>query len=120
MDAATRARIFEPFFTTKEKGKGTGLGLSMVYGVVKQSGGYIDVISEPASGASFRIYLPKVDSPIDVPTKAELSASLRGTETVLLVEDEPSLRALAVHLLESCGYSVLGGKQRGTRASGQR
>ena len=107
MDAATRARIFEPFFTTKEKGKGTGLGLSMVYGVVKQSGGYIDVISEPGSGASFRIYLPRVDAPIDVPTKPELSASLRGTETVLLVEDEPSLRALAVHLLESCGYTVL-------------
>jgi CheY-like chemotaxis protein len=107
MDAATRARIFEPFFTTKEKGKGTGLGLSMVYGVVKQSGGYIDVISEPGSGASFRVYLPMVDAPIDIPTKAELSASLRGTETVLLVEDEPSLRALAVHLLESCGYTVL-------------
>ena len=107
MDAATRARIFEPFFTTKEKGKGTGLGLSMVYGVVKQSGGYIDVTSEPGSGASFCIYLPRVDAPIDVPAQAELSASFRGAETVLLVEDEPSLRALAVHLLESCGYTVL-------------
>ena len=107
MDSATRARIFEPFFTTKEKGKGTGLGLSMVYGIVKQSGGYIDVISEPGAGASFRIYLPKVDAPIDASIKTELSASLRGTETVLVVEDEPSLRALAVHLLGSCGYTVL-------------
>lgn len=107
MDPATRARIFEPFFTTKEKGKGTGLGLSMVYGIVKQSGGYIDVISEPGAGASFRIYLPKVDAPIDAQVKAEISVSLGGSETVLVVEDETSLRALAVHLLESCGYTVL-------------
>jgi PAS domain S-box-containing protein len=107
MDATTRARIFEPFFTTKEKGKGTGLGLSMVYGIVKQSGGNIEVASEPGAGASFRIYLPKVEAAIDAPTKVELPASLRGTETVLLVEDEPSLRALAVHLLEACGYTVL-------------
>lgn len=107
MNATTRARIFEPFFTTKEKGKGTGLGLSMVYGIVKQSGGYIEVASEPGAGASFRIYLPRVDAAVDAPTKAELPTSLRGTETVLLVEDEPSLRALAVHLLESCGYTVL-------------
>jgi PAS domain S-box-containing protein len=107
MDAATRARIFEPFFTTKEKGKGTGLGLAMVYGIVKQSGGYIDVSSEPGAGASFRIYLPKVDQAIAVPEKTGMSASLRGTETVLLVEDETALRVLAVHLLESCGYTVL-------------
>jgi two-component system, cell cycle sensor histidine kinase and response regulator CckA len=107
MDAATQARIFEPFFTTKEKGKGTGLGLSMVYGIVKQSGGYIDVVSEPGSGASFRIFLPKVDAPVAAQVKNELPASLRGTETILLVEDETSLRALAAHLLESLGYKVL-------------
>ncbi|MGA7908505.1 MAG: PAS domain S-box protein [Candidatus Sulfotelmatobacter sp.] len=107
MDAATRARIFEPFFTTKEKGKGTGLGLSMVYGIVKQSGGYIDVVSEPGAGAAFKIYLPKVDAPVAAPIKTELPASLRGKETILLVEDETSLRALAAHLLESCGYTVL-------------
>jgi len=107
MDAATQARIFEPFFTTKEKGKGTGLGLSMVYGIVKQSGGYIDVSSEPANGATFNIYLPKVDAPVAIMEKSELSASLHGSETILLVEDESSLRALAVHMLESCGYTVL-------------
>ena len=95
------------FFTTKEKGKGTGLGLSMVYGIVKQSGGYIDVVSEPGAGAAFKIYLPKVDAPVAAPIKAELPASLRGKETILLVEDETSLRALAAHLLESCGYTVL-------------
>jgi CheY-like chemotaxis protein len=107
MDATTRARVFEPFFTTKEKGKGTGLGLSMVYGVVKQSGGYIDLTSEPGAGATFKIYLPKVDAPIAALEKTELPASLRGAETILLVEDETSLRVLASHLLESCGYAVL-------------
>lgn len=108
MDAATRARVFEPFFTTKEKGKGTGLGLSTVYGVVKQSGGYIDLVSELGAGSSFNIYLPKVDITVD-PQKqlAELAGSLRGTETVLLVEDEESLRKLSRHLLELCGYNVL-------------
>ncbi len=108
MDATTRARVFEPFFTTKEKGKGTGLGLSMVYGVVKQSGGYIDVVSEPGAGATFKIYLPKVDVAVD-PQKqtAELPPSLHGTETLLLVEDETSLRQLSRHLLERCGYDVL-------------
>jgi len=107
MDARTKARIFEPFFTTKEKGKGTGLGLSMVYGIVKQSNGYIDVSSEPGVGTAFDIYLPKVDQAVDASTTAAASASLRGNETILLVEDDPSLRALTVHMLESCGYSVL-------------
>jgi len=107
MDAATKARIFEPFFTTKEKGKGTGLGLSTVYGVVKQSGGYIEVASEPNAGAAFKIYLPKVEAALAQAPQTELPASLQGTETILLVEDEPALRILAHHQLESCGYSVL-------------
>ena len=107
MDARTKARIFEPFFTTKEKGKGTGLGLSMVYGIVKQSNGYIDVSSELGAGTIFDIYLPKVDQSIDATTSTVASASLRGNETILLVEDDPSLRVLAAHMLESCGYGVL-------------
>src|SRR5579862_1718707 len=94
MDAATRARVFEPFFTTKEKGKGTGLGLSMVYGVVKQSGGYIDVVSEPGAGATFKLYLPKAEASVSQKSQPEPAVSLRGTETVLLVEDEMSLRKL--------------------------
>ncbi len=109
MDATTRARVFEPFFTTKEKGKGTGLGLSMVYGVVKQSGGYIEVLSEPGAGATFKIYLPQVEVAAD-PRKlqeTELPASMLGNETLLVVEDEESLRKLSRHLLELCGYRVL-------------
>jgi PAS domain S-box-containing protein len=107
MDPATQARIFEPFFTTKELGKGTGLGLSMVYGIVKQSGGYIEVVSEPGNGATFKIYLPAVDAPVVAAPKSGLEVSLRGSETILLVEDEPSLRGLTLQLLRSCGYTVL-------------
>jgi len=107
MDAATRARIFEPFFTTKEKGKGTGLGLSMVYGVVKQSGGYIDVVSEPGTGACFKIYLPQVEAGEEIEEVDAGVPSPKGNETVLLVEDEISLRKLGCHLLEICGYRVL-------------
>jgi two-component system cell cycle sensor histidine kinase/response regulator CckA len=108
MDAATRVRVFEPFFTTKEKGKGTGLGLSTVYGVVKQSGGYIEVLSEPGAGATFKIYLPKVEDALDPQKQStELPDSLHGTETVLLVEDEVALRKLSRQLLELCGYEVL-------------
>jgi two-component system, cell cycle sensor histidine kinase and response regulator CckA len=108
MDAATRNRVFEPFFTTKEKGKGTGLGLSTVYGVVKQSGGYIEVASEPGAGAMFKIYLPKVEDALDAQKQtSEVADNLHGTETVLLVEDELSLRKLSRHLLELCGYHVL-------------
>ena len=108
MDATTRAHVFEPFYTTKGKGKGTGLGLSTVYGVVKQSGGYIEVNSELGAGATFKIYLPRVEDALDAQkTTSELPDSLHGTETILLVEDELSLRKLSRHLLELCGYSVL-------------
>ncbi len=111
MDAATRSRIFEPFFTTKQKGQGTGLGLSMVYGVVKQSDGYIDVYSEPGIGTTFKIYLPRVDGVVEGgKPQAPLASALRGNETVLLVEDEAALRLLTKNLLEICGYTVLEAK----------
>jgi len=111
MDAATRARIFEPFFTTKEKGQGTGLGLSMVYGVVKQSGGYIDAYSELGLGTTFKIYLPRVDEAVSPSApQPTLATSLRGTETILLVEDEEALRILTRNLLELCGYQVMEAK----------
>ena len=114
MDPATRARIFEPFFTTKAKGQGTGLGLSMVYGVVKQSDGYIDVYSETGLGTTFKIYLPRVDEAV-LPGKAEetLSRTLRGTETILVVEDEEALRSLTCSVLEGCGYVVLPARHGG-------
>ena len=108
MDAATRVRVFEPFFTTKEKGQGTGLGLSMVYGVVKQSGGYIDVHSELGQGASFKILLPIAAETVSQQSAAKASPELlQGTETILLVEDETSLRKLTCQLLAHCGYTVL-------------
>jgi len=108
MSEDTQARIFEPFYTTKEVGKGTGLGLSMVYGIVKQSGGYIWVYSEPDRGTTFKIYLPRVDQPAEVSGADKRPASvLRGTETILLVEDDSQLRQLCSSVLSHCGYSVL-------------
>lgn len=111
MDSVTQSRIFEPFYTTKEKGKGTGLGLSTVYGVVKQSGGYIDVASEPGHGATFRVYLPSVEEPIETkPSAPSVSITIHADATILLVEDEVSLRKLTRKLLELGGYTVLEAK----------
>jgi len=108
MDAKTRSRLFEPFFTTKGPGKGTGLGLSTVYGIVKQSGGYVWVYSEPRRGATFKIYLPRVDRPAETLASERLDLVFdRGTETVVLVEDDNSLRALTAQLLRGAGYTVL-------------
>jgi PAS domain S-box-containing protein len=109
MDQATMDLIFEPFFTTKEPGKGTGLGLAMSYGIVKQSGGYIDVESSPGLGTTFTIYLPRVSAwKARAPDQDTRPATTRGSETVLLVEDEPSVRQLAARVLEGRGYTVLG------------
>jgi two-component system cell cycle sensor histidine kinase/response regulator CckA len=110
MDAETKARAFEPFFTTKEKGKGTGLGLSTVYGVVKQSGGYIDIYSSPGAGTSFKIYLPRVQDAITAESPTGAATSFTGNETILLAEDETSLRKLTRNTLELCGYKVLEAK----------
>ena len=108
MSAETQAHIFEPFFTTKAQGKGTGLGLATVYGVVKQSGGFIWVYSEVGRGSTFKIYLPRVDQPVDrigpVPTASEAP---RGTATILLTEDEQDVREVAREFLESGGYTVI-------------
>ena len=109
MDVQTKARLYEPFFTTKEKGKGTGLGLSTVYGIVKQSGGYIWVYSEPGQGTTFRVYLPReflatmatAIKPSTLPRRAA------GTETILVVEDELALRKVATRILDAAGYTVL-------------
>jgi hypothetical protein len=105
MTKEVQAHIFEPFFTTKELGKGTGLGLATVYGIVKQSGGFIYVYSEPGIGTTFKIYLPAVEGQVEKPPPA--TPSRGGTETVLLVEDEQGLRELVGEILEENGYRVL-------------
>jgi PAS domain S-box-containing protein len=108
MDAETQARIFDPFFTTKEAGRGTGLGLAVVYGMVKQSKGYISVYSEVGHGSTFRIYLPVDERAAKAQTaSAARSLSPRGTETILLVEDDHAVRALAHSILHDKGYFVL-------------
>lgn len=108
MDEATKARIFEPFFTTKEPGKGTGLGLASVYGIVKQSNGYVWVYSEPGQGTTFKLYFPRVQADVEplniAPAKPAIT---RGNETIVLVEDEATLRSVTAATLRSAGYTVL-------------
>jgi len=108
MDAATQSHLFEPFFTTKEVGKGTGLGLSTVYGIVTQSGGTIEVHSEPGLGTTFKIYLPRVEAAVDrVEAHSTMTRAIAESATILLVEDESIVRTLARRILEQHGYSVL-------------
>jgi CheY-like chemotaxis protein len=107
MAPETLARVFEPFFTTKEPGKGTGLGMPMVYGIVKQSGGSIDINSELAHGTTVKVYLPRVEAAVEEVKSAALSSShLRGSERILLVEDDVFLRHLVVDVLTAHGYVV--------------
>jgi two-component system cell cycle sensor histidine kinase/response regulator CckA len=108
MEPATLAHIFEPFFTTKEDGKGTGLGLPMVYGIVKQNHGYIEVNSLSGQGTMFRIYLPRLEAPVEAPRpKMPAVVKLEGSETILLVEDEEALRTLLGRFFRLFGYNVL-------------
>jgi two-component system, cell cycle sensor histidine kinase and response regulator CckA len=100
-------KIFEPFFSTKAPGKGTGLGLATVYGIVKQAGGYVWVYSEPGQGTAFKIYLPRIDEPAVAPDVQETTMPPKGWETILLVEDQASLRAIAGEILEEHGYRVI-------------
>jgi PAS domain S-box-containing protein len=112
MTPEIKERVFEPFFTTKEKGKGTGLGLSTVYGIVKQSGGNIWVYSEPGKGSTFKIYLPRVDEPLEEVVERVVAGEFpRGTETILVVEDEDEVREVAVRILSGQGYKVLEASQ---------
>jgi CheY-like chemotaxis protein len=108
MNEDTKQHLFEPFFTTKERGKGTGLGLATVYGIVKQSGGYIWVYSEPGHGATFKVYLPRTDQQEEMKTSgADDEEPGAGTETVLVVEDEEAVRFLTRVILERSGYRVV-------------
>lgn len=107
MSPEVLARVFEPFFTTKEVGKGTGLGLATSYGIVKQHGGHIWVYSEVDHGTTFKLYFPRVDAPLDSRSGIDTTAPLVGTETVLLVEDEPAVRTLAARVLHTLGYTVV-------------
>ncbi len=107
MDEATKQRLFEPFFTTKAPGKGTGLGLSTVFGIVKQSGGSVEVYSEPERGASVKIYFPRVDQALTVEAGARKRLTARGSETILLVEDDEMVRTLVRETLQRDGYKVI-------------
>ena len=107
MSKETLEHIFEPFFTTKEPGKGTGLGLATVYGIVKQSQGHITVYSEPGLGTTFKAYFPSVDKSVSLPTSRVAGAAPKGEGTILLVEDEAPLRALAAEALKRLGYTVI-------------
>ena len=107
MDAATLAHLFQPFFTTKGQGKGTGLGMTMVFSIVKQSGGGVEVFSEPGQGTSVKVYLPRIDQPKVIEPEAPPAKAVRASETILLVEDEDLVRNLVRHTLRSEGYRVL-------------
>ena len=107
MDRAMQARVFEPFFTTKEKGQGTGLGLSTVFGIVQQNGGSIWVYTEPGAGATFKVYLPTTGEPATAAPPAPEAVTLRGTETILVVEDQEQVRAIVCSILNRHGYRVL-------------
>ncbi len=108
MDAETRSHLFEPFFTTKEKGKGTGLGLSTVYGIIKQSGGNVWAYSEVGRGSTFKVYLPRAEEAVKSYKPKEIaSAAAKGTETILLVEDEDAVRTMISRVLQGSGYTVL-------------
>jgi CheY-like chemotaxis protein len=108
MTDEVKAHLFEPFFTTKEKGKGTGLGLSTVYGIVKQSNGHILFYSELGQGTTFKIFLPRVEEEITaIPRRDDLGYMPKGNETILLVEDEPLVRGLAIRVLREQGYNLL-------------
>ena len=108
-----KEKIFEPFFTTKGVGKGTGLGLSTVYGIVKQSGGNIWVYSEPGQGTAFKIYFPRVDEPVEELREEVVKEVVRGDETILVVEDEETVRKLAVRVLKRQGYKILEASEGG-------
>jgi len=108
MDADLQAHIFEPFFTTKDSSKGSGLGLATVYGIVQQSNGHIWVYSEPGRGSTFKVYLPRLEETAEPAAKAHaLAPTIRGTETILVAEDDRQVRDLAVAILKACGYLVL-------------
>ena len=112
MSEEVQDHIFEPFFTTKEVGKGTGLGLATCFGIVQQSGGHIEVCSEPGRGTSFKVYLPVTEEASeDQPEIVDSSSSAQGQETVLLAEDEPLVRSMAATVLRDRGYEVLAGGQ---------
>jgi signal transduction histidine kinase/CheY-like chemotaxis protein len=113
MDEEVKAHLFEPFFTTKEEGKGQGLGLSAVYGIIKQSGGTISVETEKGKGTTFKVYLPRVDKEAATQYTPSPSDSLKGVETVLLVEDEEAVRTLVREILRMHGYDVLEARQGG-------
>jgi two-component system, cell cycle sensor histidine kinase and response regulator CckA len=107
MDQTTQDRIFEPFFTTKEVGKGTGLGLAVVYGIIKQHGGHITVHSEPGKGTTYKIYLPIINATIEKPRPLKTTDAWGGSETILVAEDDESVRVLTVKLLTEAGYRVI-------------